>query len=523
MIFKLKKNENFIVNNLINLLLLKMEHCTDIFKYILSYLPVCDIIRITSLSKNTNKIIKENLKFEFTECDIDKANHIIKTYKNSMAKLKIYHEKDDNIKKLNHIEDNIISLETNEILPMINMKNLEYLDIDVINIKKIKIKLEKLKHIHIDKYSNYSRTTFVSSKKSLQNLNNIESLRLSGGIHVSLSLTNFKNLKELNIFCCKEMENKEIENLINLESIYLAHNEKITDDAFKNLNKIKVLVLYKTYVTSNVLKYLPNIESWCPNTNIIIRDNYEYLKNIKKLKILDLSRNEAIYDENIRHINIEHIILSNNNYITINGLDRNIKKIDLENNVMISDENIKKFDLTYLNLKHNYKITNKGLKYCKNLKALNLCHNYLITDQGLSNMTNLEYLSLEMNINDKITNKSLKNLTKLKFLNLKDNGNITSEGIKPLINLEYLSIENNKKIKIDGLLNLKKLREIKCVNSLLSREDLHILVNNNINLKIIYNYSDIKINLPSFYYSKQKYFVDNYDKTIFDFFYDIQW
>jgi len=33
-----------------------------------------------------------------------------------------------------------------------------------------------------------------------------------------------------------------------------------------------------------------------------------------------------ISDENIKHINIEHIILSNQNNITINGLNKNIKK-----------------------------------------------------------------------------------------------------------------------------------------------------------------------------------------------------
>jgi hypothetical protein len=124
------------------------------------------------------------------------------------------------------------------------------------------------------------------------------------------------------------MKNEDIENLINLELIYLVNNPNIKNDDFKKLNKIKILILHDTKITSYVLKYLPNIEIWQPN-NTKTEDNYEYLKNIKKLKLLDLNYNQKIFDEHIKNINVEHIILSDKNNITINALNKNIKRIDI--------------------------------------------------------------------------------------------------------------------------------------------------------------------------------------------------
>jgi hypothetical protein len=54
------------------------------------------------------------------------------------------------------------------------------------------------------------------------------------------------------------MGDKDIENLTNLELLYVFSNSKITNNAFKKLNKIKILTLCYTKVTLNVLQYLPN-------------------------------------------------------------------------------------------------------------------------------------------------------------------------------------------------------------------------------------------------------------------------
>jgi len=56
------------------------------------------------------------------------------------------------------------------------------------------------------------------------------------------------------------MENKNIENLINFEFLCLINNNKITNKAFKKLNKINTLILFGQKITSTVLQYLPNIE-----------------------------------------------------------------------------------------------------------------------------------------------------------------------------------------------------------------------------------------------------------------------
>jgi hypothetical protein len=52
----------------------------------------------------------------------------------------------------------------------------------------------------------------------------------------------------------------------------------------------------------------------------------------------------------LKNINIEHLILSFNNKITENELNKNTKKLDLFCNYNIRDEDLKKLDFTYLNL-----------------------------------------------------------------------------------------------------------------------------------------------------------------------------
>ena len=460
-----------------------------------------------------------NLIFEFIENDINSAYNIVKAYNNSKINLEMKDKKIKNDEKFDYIKNNIISLKNHD-FPA-NMKNLENLKIDITNIHKIKTRLKKLKHIHIT--NNALVITNIANKNLLFRLNNIESLELNYEIHLHLSLIKFTNLKELKCSCCTTMKNEDIENLINLESLFLSHNKNISDDAFKNLNKIKKLVLHKTKITSAVLQYLPDIQYWTPDRHVS-NDNFENMKIIKKLKLLDLYHNKNISDENIININIEHIILSENHKITINGLNKNIKKIYLVGKVNIKDNDLKQLDLLSLNLVDNEIISDEGLKYCKNLKTLNLFCNCEITDKGLIEMKNLEYLNLKglSHINNEITDNSLKKLSKLKYLSLENNKNITDEGIKTLVNLEFLNINHNKKITINGILNLKNLREINCMDSLLSEKDLYILVKNNTNLKIIHEFCNEDPKLPALYYSKKKYFVDDYDESTCDIF-EIIW
>jgi len=329
------------------------------------------------------------------------------------------------------------------------MPNLKHLEIDVTQINKIGIKLKKLKHVNID---NINYKIFHDIKiNSLKNLINIEYLKLGPRISILLSSTNFINLKKLYLGYCISMKDEHIENLVNLEALIIYNNKNITENAFKNLNKIKVLILFETNITARVLQYLPNIECWSPD-NINNDDGHKYIKSIKKLKILDLSFNNNIINEDIKNTKIEHIILCNNEIITINGLDKDIKKIDLCENNKIKDKDLKQLNLIYLNLQENKTITNNGLKHLKNLKMLNLFLNKKITDKALIYMKNLEYLNLKMTgiqydwaEDNRITDLSLKKLIKLKYLNLENNINITNDGIKPLVNLEYLNIRDNKK------------------------------------------------------------------------------
>ena len=491
--------------------------CEDIFKYILSYLSNYNVITISILSKKINKFVKNYLNLEIIDDNLNNAYDTIKIYNNFKLHL-IYCGEDKYNYKFDYIKNNIIGLVCKKSVPQIDMKNLEYLKMDIKQINEIKFQFKKLKHVSInyENYSyNYNKTSSNLDLSLLKNLNNIESLKLDL-ITMSLPLADFVNLKKLHCYNCSSIKNENIKNLINLESFVLYDNKNVSDIAFKNLNKIKTLILYKTNITLNVLQYLPDIECWSPD-NYKNDDNIEHLKNVKKLKLLDLSTNDNINDENIKNIEIEFIVLSKN--ITINGLNKSIKKLDLSKNKKIQDKDLRKLKLEYLDLCSNSTISDKGLKYCKNLKFLNLAFNEKITDFGLIELRNLEYLNLMM-INfdnpypmfSNITDKSLKKLKKLKYLNLEYNGNITDEAIKLLVNLEYLNISNNKKISINGLSNLKNLKELNCYNSLLSEKDLLILIKNNRNIKIVSTICCFYGKIPKIFYSKDRYFKDNNDE-----------
>ena len=492
-------------------------NCEDTFKHIISYLNNYDIIKMELLSKNIKKFIRKNIEFEHIDCSINESYNLVKMYNKLKINL-VTHEHLYTFEELNYIKNNIVEFSwcENSSPLIIDMKNLEFLYIYVTQLDKITIQLKKLKCVYI---VNNDKSQHNLEFDSLKNLNGIESLSLDSNISISLSSSNFKNLKELCLQYENSIKNEHLENLINLQVLKIYHSYYITDEAFKNLNKIKTLILHNTKITSKVLQYLSNIECWSPDY-VKKSDNVnENMKNIKKLKLLDLSGNSNYDDESIKNVEINHVILSGESMITINGL-KNVKKMDLvSDNITIIDEDLKNLDLIYLNLNGNKIISDKGLKYCKNLKMLSLYHCDGITDEGLINMINLEYLNLKMSFlysydrNNKITNKSLKELIKLKYLNLNGNINITDDGIKSLINLEYLNISHNNKITINGLLNLKKLKEISCEHSLLSKKDLYILLKNNRNMKVIYPFFAISPReLPAIFYTKGTYFEDNNDE-----------
>jgi hypothetical protein len=514
--------------------------CTDILKQIILYLNDYDSIMMAIVSKKTNELVKKMLKSEIMVYNENRLYKIVEIYNNLKIDLQIHFSALNNYKKINYVRNNITRLNFTGNFPNINMENLEYLKMDIVQIKNIKFKLKKIKEVYF--YNDLGKMYEINNSKLLKNLNNMESLILEPQLLIKLSSDNLKNLKRLNFINGYYVLNEHIENLINLESLKLCKNKTITNDAFKNLTKIKTLVLFETNVTTGVLQYLPNIECWSPN--YCRNDDYKYMKNIEKLKILDLSDKSPypyISDENIKHIRIKHLILDKNSNITKYGLNKSIKKLDLIGNDKIKDNDLKELNLVYLNLQNNDVITNYGLNHCKNLKMLSLFRNDKITNGGLIHMNKLEFLDLGMlpqgseyiknprlrcfyyykgtkviYPKSKITDYSLKKLVGLKYLNLENNNTITDEGIKQLVNLEYLNIKNNKKITINGLINLKKLIEINCENSLLSVKDLKILLKNNGNLKIVDTCNDNT--LFDIYYTRGKYFDNNNDKDTYDFY-----
>jgi len=486
---------------------------TVINKEIFSYLDNINVINSILVSKEFYRYLKKNSEMEFVIFDVDTACTLVDLYK----KTKIHLEISGNIidqQKLAKISKNIISFKYYGILSNINMENIEHLDINATEISKITNVSKKIKHIKIIYYhSNTFNLDYIILKK----FNNIESLELDFGalifnfdISLKLSSTDFPKLKKLKCYNFP-LKNEDINNLTNLEDLSLMHNNYITDDAFKKLNKIKKIFLYNTKVSPRVIQYFPVIECWFPDsspfTKNLMTDDYfhELKKYLEKLKVMGLSDCKFLHDEDIADIKLEHLIISHNNNITINGLNKHLVNLDLSMNNIIKDNDLKSLNLKYLNLSINNMITDNGLKYCKNLESLKLYSNTKITNKGLSYLKNLQYLDLNMqrleNSNSNITNDGLKNLKTLLCLELYENKNITDEGLQLLENLEVINISSNKKITVNALLKLKKLKILRCEYSLLSKNDLCKLVRTNPNLKIFLQDRHTMV-LPAVYYTR---------------------
>ena len=161
--------------------------------------------------------------------------------------------------------------------------------------------------------------------------------------------------------------------------------------------------------------------------------SWKYLRNISKLKVLDLSGNflqGQVPNWFWRSSTLLVVNLSSNRFGgSINPTSQNGSFSSLQN----------------LNLSHNRFTNRLHLSGFSNLESLDLSHNNLGTlPSGFQNLTNLHHLDLS-NCNIKGNVKPISSLTTLSFLDLSNNtlnGSFPSD-FPPLNNIKFLNVSHN--------------------------------------------------------------------------------
>lgn len=220
----------------------------------------------------------------------------------------------------------------------------------------------------------------------LCNLTNLENLQISLSRFDNFAeISNFINLKNLSFIKCQldynqlynitDNENNILENLRLIEPLNLSGERDIIDiSKFENLDNLKKATLYGEFKNIENLK---NVEElWIYYSHIDKNEYFNKLKNLKKLRLYNCTLDSDKIFENIS--NLEEIILKSTDIVNLSSLKDNIS--------------LKKIDITDCKLKDISHIKN-----LHNLEKL-LFHNNNISDISvLSKFPNLKYIMVSSN------------------------------------------------------------------------------------------------------------------------------
>lgn len=215
------------------------------------------------------------------------------------------------------------------------------------------------------------------------------------------------------------------------------------------------------------LENLRNLNKLYLNFNRI--NEIEGLDNLKNLKSLHFQWNKIGRIKGLDKLTkLEYLYLNNNEIGKIQGIQTlfNLKSLMIYDNQITEIENLEHLSkLEILNLRNNGITEIKGLDNLKNLKRLDLSNNRLTKIKGLDNLSKLEFLDLSYNQISEI--QGLDNLKNLKFLDLRNNRIKAIRQLNILKQLQHLylgfnRISINENYEIDDLRN----EENKISNSL---------------------------------------------------------
>ena len=238
-----------------------------------------------------------------------------------------------------------------------------------------------------------------------------------------------------------------IEHCVNLEELYLRHNEMTSINPIGELTNLRKLDLSENRIVDiSPLSRLTNLE-WL-NLWINQIDKISPLSGLTNLQWLSLGHNRISDISPLAGLtNLQQLWLDGNQISDISPLSSLVK-------------------LQQLWLAINQVDDLSPLRNLTNLRSLNLGSNRINDLSSLSNLTHLEGLNLWANRISDLT--PLSNLTNLKGLTL--NGNKVSDlsPLSNLTNLQKLRLENNQISDLGPLGNLNNLRWLELSNNQIS-------------------------------------------------------
>lgn len=479
-------------------------------QYFITFLTISDLIKFSRISKYyKNKIFKDTREFIVTITKPDHAYKLVNIFKN--VKLNIISTEFFTDENVNSIVQNIVILKNTvnnltftSINKMINLEKLTtILDPQKIlyanDLKKLKKFILYTPYIPERKINMYRDAPYFDFYK-----NKITSLKSNNLMINDLKVISMQHVKKLSLNYWSGITDEGIKNFSCLTELCIGDNNNVTDECLKYLNNLKILHISTNKITNRGLSYLQNLEYLFMWSHIVTITKVG-LMALKKLKFITVSL--YVGNDDIKDIELECIVLSSGNRITIDGINPKVTYLSVRNeNSTICDDDLKKLNLKYLDLCYNNVISDTGLANCKNLCYLSLFANVTITDNGIAHIPNLQYLDLSLYCgrDQLITNHGLRKLINLKYLALQNNSVITDFGLKTLINLEYLNLDDNNVITLRGLKCLKNLRELSIKNCHLKKSTLLFLSKRLPLLKFIDDGTNRK--LPDYYYTQRSYY-----------------
>lgn len=320
---------------------------------------------------------------------------------------------------------------------------------------KICSKLKWIKRLNVD-YDNL----YLTNITSISNLKNLENLRVRNALNSHKSpfsltpLTEIISLKEIDFYNTNVTNTEALATLVNLEKIVFYKSAVNSIDFLNATPLVKELNLYGDNHTFT---------------------NYSSLKNLQKLRILDISYNRVAIDENLKDIEnlteIRELYVENAGGITTLQFLANYDKLqtlNCDNNPNIVDFSglkdlisLKKVSLTGDLITSINFLSNKS-----ELRELNLGHTSITDISPLASCINIEKLFLN---NTSIADISvLSNITKIKKLYIQNTPISDISSLSKLLELNELDISNTKITDISSLSNCKKLSSISIANTTIS-------------------------------------------------------
>ena len=242
--------------------------------------------------------------------------------------------------------------------------------------------------------------TDISEIKGLENQTNLTSLSLNDNeIENIHNLHHLVNLEKLFLNHNQITEIAGLESLINLKVLSLGRN-KIT-----NIKNISLLVnLEDLFIQGNRIKKIEGLDSFANLRRLNLSRNrireIRGLNHLKSLYSLFIGSNKIKSIENLDKLeNLNRLGLSGNRICEINGLDYlyNLENLDLNFNNIVEIKNLKTLsNLRILKLSHNYIYEIKGLDGLK-INSLEISNNYIEEVKGLEELNNLINLNLQSN------------------------------------------------------------------------------------------------------------------------------